>query len=169
MTAVIFAGNVASPWGAWDSSPQGVSDAANTLRNTITQFVRDFSVSAVWNARYSAPHSQLIDLYRECRLANWDQGGAMPITIATLETAMTLLYSLPTTVAVPDFLPEPSGRIGFEWFCETGHVYVLSVGADRQLEFAGLFGPGTEIHGRCGFTGTMPSMVLDHLKELFRR
>lgn len=169
MTEVVFAENVASPWGAWDSSPQGVSDVANTLRNTITQFVRDFSVSAVWHARDSAPNSQLINLYRECRLANWDQDGAMPVTTATLETAMTLLHSLPTTVAVPDFLPEPSGRIGFEWFRETGRVYVLSVGADRQLEFAGLFGPGNEIHGRCSFAGTTPNMVLDHLKELFRR
>ena len=169
MTALTLGGSYGSPVGIWRSTRPGVSDAATVLRKFVAQAFDEFTVSATGQARYSGPSAQLIQLYEDCRLADWDQEGADPITLATLGSAQKLLYALPAHVSLPEFLPEPNGRIAFEWHKGKGNVYVLSAGASNQLEFAGLFGPVAEVHGKCSFTDALPDMVLDHLKELFRR
>lgn len=166
MTTLAIAGPHGSLAGSWKARRPGVSDAAISIRDVITRAFDDFSASAIGQARFLEPVTALRRLAAECSQPNWNAEGAEPITPATLSTAEEVLYALPAEVPTPEFLPEPTGRIAFEWYKGRHRIYVLSVGSDSALEFAGLFGRGNEVHGRFNFSDLLPGLVLDHLREL---
>jgi len=166
MSAIAISRNSAS---AWRAPQPGVSEAAQKIQDVMRLVVASFVSSATGQRRLGDPLSALETLYEECSRVNWDGEGAGAITPDTYEEAQNLLLLLPTTVPVPEFLPERSGRIAFEWYKRPNCVYVLSTGGNKELEFAGLFGPGIEIHGKCPFSDAFPSMILDHLRDLQRR
>jgi len=157
------------PSGAWKSDQPGVSDAAKRISEILQTAVRGFVVSATGQARIADPMAGLVELYTECGQENWDGEGAKAISPSVLEEALMLLLILPSTIPVPEFVPERSGRIAFEWYQSPDRVYLLSTGGNRELEFAGLLGRGNEMHGKCNFAGALPGMIADHLKAFFRR
>lgn len=155
--------------GAWRSPQPGVSDAAEKLQDVVIKILDSFVSSATGQRRLGDPLSAIEVIFEECAVPNWDGEGARPITEATAAEARNLLLMLPTTVPVPESMPERSGRIAFEWYKRPDCIYVLSTGGGKELEFAALFGPGYEIHGKCSFSDALPSLVLDHLREFQRR
>lgn len=157
------------PSGSWKADQPGVSDAAKRISEILHTAVRGYVVSATGQARISDPIAGLDQLYMECEQENWDGEGAKAISPNVLEEAQMLLLVLPSTIPVPEFVPERSGRIAFEWYRSPDRVYLLSTGGNRELEFAGLLGRGNEIHGKCNFAGALPGMIADHLKAFFRR
>lgn len=167
MTAYVAAGH--NSISAWRSSQPGVSEAAVRIQSGIQKIIAGFVSSATGQRRLGEPLGALASLYDECQEANWDDEGANPIPYAAYEEAENLLLSLPTTVPVPEFVPERSGRIAFEWYKRPDCVYLLSTAGNNELEFAAYFGRGFEIHGKCPFTDTFPSVILDHLREFQRR
>lgn len=110
---------------------------------------------------------RLEDLFVGCSVNNWDSEGAEPISSATLLEARTLLHLLPERIMTPDFIPERSGRISFEWYEDSERVYLLGIGGTGELVFAGMFGRGNEIHGKCSFSGILPKIVIQHLSMLY--
>lgn len=169
MTTLAIAGPYAARAGSLRVQRPGVSDAANLLRGVIARAIDDFSTSAIGQARISEPAAALQELFAGCNAPNWDGEGAEPITVATLSAAHELLHALPAEIPIPEFLPEPVGRIAFEWYKSKHCIYVLSIGSDHSLEFAGLFGRGNEVHGKFNFSDVLPGIVLDHLRELLAR
>ena len=155
--------------GSWKSIQPGVSDAAKRIGEILHTAVTGLVVSATGQARIADPIAGLETLYEECQQANWNGEGAKPITLDVLEEAQLLLLLLPSTTPVPEFVPERSGRIAFEWYQSPDRVYLLSSGGTRELEFAGLFGRGNEIHGKCNFNGALPGMIAEHLSTFFRK
>lgn len=125
--------------------------------------------SATGQARIADPQSDLIRLYQECNQDNWDGEGARLITPATLREAQRLLEVIPSSIRIPDFFPEPTGAIAFEWYLSPNRVYVLSLSGRRRLEYAGLLGNGGETHGHWFYGGELPRLAGEHLRELFNQ
>ncbi len=147
----------------------GVSEAAlkisALLRNTAIEMLR----SATGQARIADPLSSLDRVFLDCSEDNWDGEGATAIPYRAFEDAERLLYMLPSFIPAPDVLPELIGAVAFEWYRNPRWTYVLSVKGNHSIEFAGLFGPGDEIHGKANFDGFLPGMIAEHLRIFFHQ
>ena len=157
------------PFGRWKYMQPGVSDAAERISAILSSALVELGSSATGQAHIADPIAHLQDLFSECRESNWDGEGATPISAAANQEARALLLLLPSTIEPPEFVPEPSGRIALEWYRAPDHVYLLSTDGTGELEFAGIFGAGNEIHGKCNFSGALPTMISDHLRLFFHR
>jgi hypothetical protein len=113
--------------------------------------------------------SGLAGLYRECKAQDWDGEGARAIPAAAYSEAQQLLLALPSTIPAPTFIPERSGRIAFEWYLKPDWVFLVSVGGNKELQFAGLFGPGEEAYGRANFGGSLPQRIAENLRTFFQK
>lgn len=56
--------------------------------------------------------------YETYAVANWDGYDALPITAETLQTARSILKSLPKTFGEPECSPGADGSVGFEWLMD---------------------------------------------------
>lgn len=155
--------------GSWRLPQPGVSDAAMRIGKLVEQTAVSFLNSATGQARIAAPISGLDTLFLECQADDWDGEGAKAIPLTALIEARNLLLSLPSTIPAPSFVPERSGRIAFEWYHRPDWVYLISIGGDKELQFAGLFGSGEEAYGRANFNGSLPTRVAQNLRTYLQK
>jgi len=85
-------------------------------------------------------YQKLIDVYVECSTPKWDGEQADPVIQDTLRNSWIFLDSLPLGVPYPDISAEPDGAIVFEWYSSANKVLSLSIDADGNIDYAGLFG-----------------------------
>lgn len=112
-------------------------------------------------------YRDLYRIYRECSESDWDIDGAYPINEHTFLNATILLDKLPSELPLPEVIPEPIGNIAFEWYRGKRQVYVISVGANSTIEYAGLFGKYSKTYGAEYFTGELPGLIKSHILRLF--
>lgn len=155
-------------YGNWRTVQPGASETAKKVAGKIFSFsITDSQVSATGQNRIAGPLHDLGLVFEECRHPDWDGEGADPVPVNTLAEAQNLLLLIPWTIPIPEMAAERSGRIAFEWYRDPERVYLLSIGGRGELEFAGIFGRGNEIHGKCNFSGSLPEMIAGHLRTLF--
>ncbi|MDL2123896.1 MAG: hypothetical protein LWX51_12625 [Deltaproteobacteria bacterium] len=112
---------------------------------------------------------ELEKVYEECLEANWDGYGAMPISRETYSKARKLLRMIPPSLPRPDISTEPDGEIIFEWYKEKYFVFVISVGGNNLITYAGLFGKSNRIHGTEYFTDELPEIIHHCIRRLSHR
>jgi len=110
---------------------------------------------------------ELEKVYEECSEANWDGYGAMPISRETYSEARKLLRMMPSSLPRPDISAEPDGEITFEWYKEKYSVFVISVGGNNLITYAGLFGKSNKIHGTEYFADELPEIIHHCIRRLF--
>ena len=167
----VFSAVTQYPTGArcWSPKQSGVSDAAIRIHEILGRTTLHLVNSATGQARIGDPISALYELYDQCNVQNWDGEGAEAIPFDAVEEAEQLLYLLPSSIPTPEFVPEPTGAIAFEWYQARDRLYLLSVDGTKSIQFAALIGRGNELHGRVNFEGTLPSIIIGHLRMFFRR
>ncbi len=110
----------------------------------------------------------LKDVLIECSEEGWDGYDALSITEEAYFEAIKLIKSLPITAfPMPEVTPEPNGEIGFEWYRESRLVFVASVSGESEIVYAGLFG-ANKTHGTEYFGDSLPSIILENLKRLYK-
>lgn len=112
-------------------------------------------------------YRDLYRIYRECFKPDWDNDGADPINEQTFIEAIMLLDQLPSDLPLPDIIPEPTGNVAFEWYKGKRNVYVISVGGNKIIEYAGLFGRHNKTYGAEYFSGELPVLIISHIFRLF--
>ena len=112
---------------------------------------------------------ELEKVYEECLEANWDGYGAMPISRETYSEARKLLRMMPSSLPRPDISAEPDGEITFEWYKGKYSVFVISVGGNNLITYAGLFGKSNRIHGTEYFTDELPEIIHHCIRRLSHR
>ena len=100
----------------------------------------------------------------ECREANSDGYGALPIAPGSVETARRLILALPSDAPIPSAGADPEGHVTLEWYSRPRRVISLSVSPDGTLHYAALI-EQDEAYGTEGFAGAPPQAIL----ELVRR
>jgi hypothetical protein len=87
----------------------------------------------------------------DCSIADWDSGGAIPISSQTIgltaEIVERLFTMLPKGTPAPDLIPEADGEICLSWSVDANRLFSLSIGEDGKINFAGQFGNEGGIHG----------------------
>ncbi len=70
---------------------------------------------------------------------NWDGENADPVTLETVETALTVVEELPSTVDAPEISADPEGNIEFDWHLDNGTMFTISVGPIGDVAISGLY------------------------------
>lgn len=110
---------------------------------------------------------QAIDkVFEECRAENWDGHGAKPVSLATRDEARRFCQHIPASFPEPEVAADPDGEISLEWYREPRHVFSVSVGRDRRLTYAGLFGEA-KTHGTEYLEAGLPEAIEYHLRRLY--
>ena len=152
------------PW-AFDSAPRGVSDACGALARLLGEVEEHFSASVTGGET----RRELARVFAESAAPDWDGYGGNPITFEAFLRTWLFILALPPSIASPAIVPEPSGEIGLEWSTSEGRTFVVSIGKQPQVTFAGLLGGGTKIHGVANFVGLIPQEIAGILLQRFSR
>jgi len=145
----------------------GVSSESTTVRIRLRKVRRRNWQSYTMGLRLADLIDNLIEVYKECSEENWDGYGAKPITRKVYHEALHLIALLPPSLPLPNIVPEPDGSIGFEWYKEKRNIFVISIGGNNIINFAGLFGDVNKIHGTEFYADSLPQIVNESLQRLF--
>jgi len=144
---------------------RGVSDAARHVQEAIRRGRRRLHESNAFGIE-SAVRDELATVWEECREANWDGYGALPVNQDTLCNTYLLLEALPLSSPAPSIGAEPDGSLTMEWHRWSRRTLSVSVSPDGDLHYAALFGPnrnyGTEV-----FLGDVPKTILDLIRRVY--
>ena len=110
---------------------------------------------------------ELDKVYGECSEVNWDGYGATPISRETYSEARKLLRMMPSCLPMPDLSVEPDGEIAFEWYKDKYSVFVISVGGNNIITYAGLFGKSSKTHGVEYLADELPKVIIYNIQRLF--
>lgn len=144
-------------------SKEAYSDTANVVGKTVSL---DLKGIIVWT---DFALEELEKVYEECLEANWDGYGAMPISRETYSKARKLLRMMPSSLSRPEISAEPDGEITFEWYREKHFVFVISVGGNNLITYAGMFGKSNKIHGTEYFANELPEIIRHCIRRLSHR
>lgn len=154
--------------GLFFTSP-GVSEESETLRKQDIETQKhdlqrtdESQISRICDAG-----SKLIEIYKNCRKADWDGRDALPIPRAAIAEAEQLIALIPKHYPMPDIIPEPSGEVGFEWYIGPYRVLLLSIAGDGYINYAGLYGFKDADYGSKPLTGKLNKKIVTLLEDLF--
>ena len=124
------------------------SQIGRTIQQTWAEKKNYLSNSASdWAPTVSAA---LRTIQNECRFQNWDSEGAMPVVdttmVLTKMVVEALFRLLPKVTPSPDLIPESDGEICISWSVDSTHIFSLSIGDQRKINFAGQFGNEGSVH-----------------------
>jgi hypothetical protein len=146
-----------------------VSSEAREIRNAACVVVNFMERSHALFGAKAVAITQIRELARECSESGWDGEDASPLHPAVVDSAVEFVRTLPDTVALPEFAPEPDGAISLDWIQSRTRIFSVSVNASNRLSYAWLDG-GDRGHGVADFDGlTIPSRVLQGIKEIMSR
>jgi hypothetical protein len=115
----------------------------------------DHIVRTLWNTYYE---------YSE---EDWDGYGAAPITEPAVQEATQFLMNLPSSIPLPEVIPEPGGEIALEWYKGKKSVFVVSFCGRNVISYAGLFGENTKAYGTESFKESLPESILNNIRRVF--
>ncbi len=113
--------------------------------------------------------NELFQVYQKCSEENWDGYDAQPISQEAYLEAEKLIRLLPSHIKKPEIVPEPTGEIALEWYLGKRFTFVISVGGNNLITFAGLFGSTSKTHGTEYFGDKLPSRIVNNIQDLFAR
>ena len=148
-----------------DSDP-AVSREADFLRELFDLVTENVSHSLALDKLRSEAGARLDRVWVDASADNWDGYGATALSPAAYGHARTFLESLPTTVPVPDVVPEPDGEIAFEWEYGAWRLLSVSIGPTGVLSYAALYGRTSKVHGTEKFVDRMPEAIAACLDRL---
>lgn len=108
---------------------------------------------------------ELASVIRSCPDVGWDGYDAEPIPVESAIAGRRLIEALPEFIAIPNVVPEPSGRIALEW-CEEGQKRFLLSVSGTSLTYAGVYG-GSKEYGVERFLDVLPANIQGILTRYF--
>ncbi|MCH8043315.1 MAG: hypothetical protein IID44_06310 [Planctomycetes bacterium] len=139
---------------------RGFSDAAHFIEKIASDSRRFLHKSSAIGNESVLRSDELATVWNECREANWDGFGAMPVTQETLRNAYILLESLPLGFPAPSISAEPDGDLTLEWHRSARRTLSVSVTADGYLHYAALLG-ASRVYGTEAFFDEIPDAIRD--------
>lgn len=141
----------------------GSSDTANYIEKINQNNSRYFSQSVTLGKQ--SAYNELIQLWDECKIQNWDGYDAFPIQEKTFKNAWDVIDALPLGYPLPSFGAEPDGHITLEWYCHPRWILSVSVSPEGYLYYAALFGDNS-LKGTDTFLGSISETILNLIKRV---
>lgn len=105
------------------------------------------------------------EVYKECSEEDWDGYGAKPIKEEAYLQALELVDALPSSLPLPEVIPERSGDLALEWSKGKRAVLVISVSGEKMIQYAGIFGT-SKIHGSEYLEDFLPQVIIENISRL---
>jgi hypothetical protein len=140
-------------------SGHGRSETARKIDSTLIEVTGQQAKTACVQLGKYRTLRLLRDVAANCGESNWGGYEERAVSSEALDEAVRLLDALPAAFSSPDVTPEPSGAISYEWRFTARRILLLSVQGRGIVEYAGVMGQGTELHGRCAFAGDLPTVL----------
>ena len=109
---------------------------------------------------------ELINSFLDARVPDWDGYDAFPVGDAAYARAERFLRRCLEQFPAPQCGASPSGSLVFEWSTAPDRRFMVSVGEEAHLAFAGVFGDDSK-HGTAVFVRDLPTDIADGLRRLF--
>lgn len=145
------------------SSSPGLSEEANLLTTNLNEFVRDFESAESLNA---PAVRELEDAFLDARSDGWDGYGALGVKDEVFARSRELLSQALCYFPAPAVYASPAGGIMLEWFVSPKRRFLISVGPEPRVSYAGLFG-SNPVHGTAPDSGTLPREIVESLRRLY--
>lgn len=156
------------------------------ISNLAVQHLYDSTVGSIWYGDHEASAdsfelrvtsqgpdddkaemlNELLEMYREYSVENWDGCNAEPVSQRAYLEAEKFISLLPSSLDAPEIIPEPNGDITFEWYRGKRFVFVAGLSGDNTISFAGLYGRTSKIHGSEYFGDRIPDSVIGYIHRL---
>lgn len=143
---------------------RGFSDAARYVEREARQGWRKLNESNAFGIE--STRGQLGAVWNECRQADWDGFGALPVSEDTLRNADQFLDSLPLGCPAPSVGAEPDGQLTLEWHRGPRRTLSVSVTPDGYLHYAALVGLNRS-YGTEAFFGEVPEEILRLVQRIY--
>lgn len=150
------------------SNPEstGVSQAFTDLVNFKKNIFSGISL-AIIDERPKDLQEELVDIYKECSVDDWDSYGALPLKEAAFFEAKKFISDMPSWLPIPEVVPEPSGDIGFQWDFGKDKVLVASLSGENIVVYASILGAAERRrNGSDLFNDTIPNEIINGLVEI---
>lgn len=145
------------------------SNAAGTEADSL-----ESNLAAVEN-KFADAESLHAQTYREfcnnfldSRTEGWDGYEAHPASDAAFVRSEKFLKQCLGRYPAPMSGTTPGGSLTFEWYVVPERRFMVSIGPDELIAFAGLFGSST-VRGTEPFVSDVPPAVWDNLNRLYPR
>lgn len=143
----------------------GASATAGFIAKQIDQWRRQLQDSYALGQRAKGTFNELYQAFEECRRANWDGYGAVPVSQETFDQAYRFLGALPLGAPAPTVGAEPDGHITFEWYQSPRRTLSISISPESELHYAALLGASKD-YGTEPFFGDIPQNILGLVRRV---
>lgn len=147
-------------------SGTGFSDDSKSLMENLKNQIRQLCEPMTIGSSLEYTVLSLIEVYKECSVANWDGYGANPLSKDSIFEAYKFIDLIPSSFPMPQVVAEPSGEIGLEWHKDKGLIFAISFSGNNMISYAGIFG-SNKTHGTEYFGDTIPTIIIENLKRLY--
>lgn len=148
------------------SPARGFSDEAKYLARSTDAGRKRLQQSYALGLARTSVFDELVAVWEECREADWDGHGAMPVTQDSWQRAYCLLRAIPPGIHAPTVGAEPDGQVTLEWHRSPRRTLSLSVSPEGDLHYAALLGPN-RAYGTEAFFGDVPPTILNLIRRVY--
>lgn len=114
------------------------SDLGKSTTNAFKENQSTLGTLASFSKKYMA--NALTDIYKECKVYNWDGYNASSVSFDTFDCAREFIASIPDGIMLPDISAEADGCITFEWYKSNSKLLSISINHRGSLCFLALIG-----------------------------
>lgn len=139
---------------------RGTSETAGFIATQIQKWRQQLQESYALGQQTKGSFNDLYQIFEDCRRANWDGYGAVPVSPQTLQLAYELLEALPLGTPGPSLGAEPDGQVTFEWYQGPRRTLSVSISPEGELHYAALLGL-KKAYGTEPFFGETPNDILE--------
>ena len=156
-----------------DCEPLSIGDVSFGVTDAATKFLNLFQDDVESHTRsVTAPKrkiedilSELIEIQEECSHGDWDDEGAVAISIATLFEAMNFIRSLPVHLKLPDVVPSANGAISFEWR-KDGFICNVELSGTNEIVYSAYYSKVNRDYGMKPYIGKIPNKVIGLIESM---
>jgi hypothetical protein len=143
----------------------GVGDVARLLMTSLKDIAERLDATVSLGYGRQETLREVYEVLEECGRSNWNGYGSLPVSFATYESAKQFLLALPRGIRKPEVSADPDGEISFEWYASPSRVFSVSISANNEINYAGLFG-ASRAYGSEVFHDEIPQVVLAHVRRV---
>lgn len=138
----------------------GASETAGFVAKQVERWRHQLQDSHTFGQQTKGSINEFYRVFEDCRGANWDGYGAVPVSQEAFRHAYRFLEALPLGTPAPSVGAEPDGHITFEWYQSPRRTLSVSISPEGELHYAALLGL-KKAYGTEPFFGEAPKDIVD--------
>ena len=142
----------------------GNSDAAQNIRNSLNSIRTHLDQSWSLASEKKELLQKMSGIWERCSVDQWDGYKALQLKRASLTNALLFIETLPSDIALPDLVPEPTGYLGMLWENKDNSI-AISIDENAHLSFGAIGKDNSILYGSSKLTGRIPENIITIIRN----